>query len=134
MDVDSYIAKLIEENTRKRKANRDPRDDEEDDAKLRQLRDLNPVAAQRFQLQKLMENPPEEEEVVPEPEKKVVPKPRDFISNVLGASSGAGSGEFHIYRTIRRRETERLKLMDEETQQVINLLSLRQKLNLSLGT
>jgi len=32
----------------------------------------------------------------------------------IGSSSGAGSGEFHVYKAARRRETERLKAMDEE--------------------
>ncbi|KAK6845189.1 hypothetical protein PG995_015299 [Apiospora arundinis] len=32
----------------------------------------------------------------------------------LGSSAGAGSGEFHVYKASRRREYERLRLMDEE--------------------
>ncbi len=118
MDVDEYIKKLTEEATRKRKANRETWDEEEDDAKKRQLRALNPIEQHRYELKKLMEKinePPVEE---PEPEQKIVSKPRDIIQNVLGAASGAGSGEFHIYRTIRRREHERIKQMEEETQKV----------------
>lgn len=36
------------------------------------------------------------------------------MKNVQGSSAGAGSGEFHVYKQSRRREYERLKLMDEE--------------------
>jgi hypothetical protein len=114
--VEDYIAKLTEENTRKRRQRREE-EDSDDDAKQKQIRDANPVAANRHALEKLMakiDTPVE----VPEPEIKSIPKPKDIIANVLGASSGAGSGEFHIYRTIRRREHERLKLQEDETQQV----------------
>lgn len=31
-----------------------------------------------------------------------------------GSSAGAGSGEFHVYKALRRREYERTKAMDEE--------------------
>jgi len=35
------------------------------------------------------------------------------ISNVCGSSAGAGSGDFHQYRMIRRKEQERLKKIEE---------------------
>lgn len=38
------------------------------------------------------------------------------MKNVQGSSAGAGSGEFHVYKASRRREYERLKIMEEETQ------------------
>ncbi|MDI1487496.1 MAG: hypothetical protein OHK93_006766 [Ramalina farinacea] len=37
-----------------------------------------------------------------------------IVANVQGSSAGAGSGEFHVYKASRRREYERLKIMDEE--------------------
>lgn len=40
--------------------------------------------------------------------------PPDIVTNVQGSSAGAGSGEFHVYKASRRREYERLRLMDEE--------------------
>lgn len=35
------------------------------------------------------------------------------MKNVQGSSAGAGSGEFHVYKASRRREYERLKMMEE---------------------
>lgn len=38
----------------------------------------------------------------------------EIVANVQGSSAGAGSGEFHVYKAARRREYERLRIMDEE--------------------
>ena len=40
------------------------------------------------------------------------------MKNVQGSSAGAGSGEFHVYKQNRRREYERLKLMEETSKKV----------------
>ncbi|EFW98881.1 duf1168 domain containing protein [Grosmannia clavigera kw1407] len=40
--------------------------------------------------------------------------PPEIISNVQGSSSGAGSGEFHVYKASRRREYARLRQLDDE--------------------
>lgn len=37
----------------------------------------------------------------------------------MGSSAGAGSGEFHVYRHLRRKEYARQKSMAEETEKVI---------------
>lgn len=42
--------------------------------------------------------------------------PPEIVANVQGSSAGAGSGEFHVYKASRRREYERLRLMDEEVE------------------
>ncbi|MCJ1313730.1 hypothetical protein MMC25_007410 [Agyrium rufum] len=44
----------------------------------------------------------------------LMPPPPEIVANVQGSSAGAGSGEFHVYKASRRREYERLRLMDEE--------------------
>ncbi|KAB5585811.1 hypothetical protein GE09DRAFT_1210398 [Coniochaeta sp. 2T2.1] len=46
--------------------------------------------------------------------KRAVP---EIVTNVQGSSAGAGSGEFHVYKASRRREYERLRVMDEEVQE-----------------
>ena len=38
----------------------------------------------------------------------------EIVASVQGSSSGAGSGEFHVYKASRRREYDRLKDMDDE--------------------
>jgi hypothetical protein len=43
--------------------------------------------------------------------------PPEIVANVQGSSAGAGSGEFHVYKASRRREYERMRLMDEEVQE-----------------
>ena len=46
-----------------------------------------------------------------------LPPPPEIVANVQGSSAGAGSGEFHVYKASRRREYERLRMMDEEVVQ-----------------
>ncbi|EKV16418.1 hypothetical protein PDIG_20940 [Penicillium digitatum PHI26] len=40
--------------------------------------------------------------------------PPEIVTNVQGSSAGAGSGEFHVYKASRRREFERLRMMQSE--------------------
>ncbi|KAJ5590701.1 hypothetical protein N7450_004673 [Penicillium hetheringtonii] len=40
--------------------------------------------------------------------------PPEIVANVQGSSAGAGSGEFHVYKASRRREYERLRMMQSE--------------------
>lgn len=44
--------------------------------------------------------------------------PKDIVKSVSGSAAAAGSGEFHVYKNSRRREFERVKLMEEQQRAV----------------
>lgn len=57
------------------------------------------------------------EAFIPEKSKEKEPRaPHEFIRNVWGSSAGAGSGDFHVYRGVRRREYARQKFIDEKAE------------------
>lgn len=49
-----------------------------------------------------------------------MPHVPDFVRNVMGSSAGAGSGEFHVYRHLRRKEYARQKFIQEKGEKVRN--------------
>lgn len=69
---------------------------------------------QRRKIEKMMERP---DKLVDIPAGSMSAKrgyePPDFVRNVMGSSAGAGSGEFHVYRHLRRKEMTRLKELEE---------------------
>ncbi|XP_011556555.3 PRKR-interacting protein 1 homolog [Plutella xylostella] len=76
----------------------------------------NATDLQRLKLEKLMKNP-EKPVVLPEPPRqKSLAAPPDFVRNVMGSSAGAGSGEFHVYRHLRRKEYARQKFIQEKSE------------------
>ncbi|XP_063238741.1 PRKR-interacting protein 1 homolog [Bacillus rossius redtenbacheri] len=75
-----------------------------------------PLDLQRLKLEKLMKNP-DKAVVIPEkPREKNTPHVPDFVRNVMGSSAGAGSGEFHVYRHLRRKEYARQKFIQEKAE------------------
>ncbi|KAG6841892.1 hypothetical protein C0991_005622 [Blastosporella zonata] len=80
---------------------------------------LTAVEKQRNQLDRLLKDPQKPAYVPPPPKEKTIRPPREMMKNVQGSSAGAGSGEFHVYKASRRREYERLKLLEETTQKEI---------------
>ncbi|CAG2210407.1 PRKR-interacting protein 1 homolog,PRKR-interacting protein 1 [Mytilus edulis] len=73
-----------------------------------------PAELQKMRLDKLMKNP-SKEVFIPESSQERKPRdPLEFIRNVWGSSAGAGSGDFHVYRGVRRREYARQKYVDEK--------------------
>ncbi|KAJ7770191.1 hypothetical protein DFH07DRAFT_880164 [Mycena maculata] len=74
------------------------------------------VERQRSQLDRLLKDPVKPAFVPPPPKEKTIRPPREMMKNVQGSSAGAGSGEFHVYKASRRREYERLKLLEETSQ------------------
>lgn len=79
-------------------------------------RALTPATQQSAQVEALFANPDKADSVVAYgPKAKASALPPEIVANVQGSSAGAGSGEFHVYKASRRREYERLRMMDEET-------------------
>lgn len=79
---------------------------------------LTAVEKQRAQLEKLLKDPTKPAYVPLPPKEKSIRPAREMMKNVQGSSAGAGSGEFHVYKASRRREYERVKIMEEEAQKV----------------
>jgi len=77
-----------------------------------------PLDKQRAQLDKLLKDPLKPAYIPPPPKDKAIRPAREMMKNVQGSSAGAGSGEFHVYKASRRREYERLKLMEDESKKV----------------
>lgn len=75
---------------------------------------LTAVERQRSQLERLLKDPSKPAYVPPAPKEKTIRPAREMMKNVQGSSAGAGSGEFHVYKASRRREYERLKMMEDE--------------------
>ncbi|KAL1748773.1 hypothetical protein HDZ31DRAFT_28995 [Schizophyllum fasciatum] len=75
---------------------------------------LSAVEKQRAQLDRLLKDPAKPAYVPPPPQDKTIRPAREMMKNVQGSSAGAGSGEFHVYKASRRREYERLKLLEEQ--------------------
>lgn len=79
---------------------------------------ITPIEKQRSQLDKLLKDPQKPAYIPPPPKEKTVRPAREMMQNVQGSSAGAGSGEFHVYKASRRREYERLKILEEEAAKV----------------
>ena len=79
---------------------------------------LTAVEKQRSQLEKLLKDPAKPAYIPPPPKEKTIRAAREMMKNVQGSSAGAGSGEFHVYKASRRREYERLKLLEDASQKV----------------
>lgn len=73
----------------------------------------NTADYQRMKLQRLMSNPDKPVMIPNKPKDKNLPPPPEFVRNVMGSSAGAGSGEFHVYRHLRRKEYARQKCIQE---------------------
>ncbi|KZO95621.1 DUF1168-domain-containing protein [Calocera viscosa TUFC12733] len=72
--------------------------------------------SQRAHLEKLLKDPSKPVILPQAPEEKTVRPPREMMKNVQGSSAGAGSGEFHVYKQNRRREYERIKIMEDQSE------------------
>lgn len=77
-----------------------------------------PLSADTNQLDKLLNNPDKEIRLPTAPKERTLRAPVEMMKSVQGSSSGAGSGEFHVYKQSRRREYERIKLMEDKAKAV----------------
>ncbi|ELT92033.1 hypothetical protein CAPTEDRAFT_39529, partial [Capitella teleta] len=77
----------------------------------------NAADLQRMHLDKLMRKPDKPAFVPVKPDLDKLPqcfRAPEIVRNVWGSSAGVGSGDFHVYRGIRRREYERQKYTKEQ--------------------
>ena len=82
-------------------------------------RALTPSGQHSASVEALFANPDREVIIPNGPKPKTLPPPPEIVANVQGSSAGAGSGEFHVYKASRRREYERLQMMDEEAKKEV---------------
>ncbi|KAF9346890.1 hypothetical protein BGX26_001609 [Mortierella sp. AD094] len=93
-------------------------DEETEDAKGPKKHHFTPLELQKKQLDKLLEKIDKPVHIPERSNQTRGPKePKDYVKNVQGSSAGAGSGEFHVYRAMRRREYARLKNMELESKE-----------------
>lgn len=65
-------------------------------------------------LEQLFEDPERNEKAAERPKIPHAREPWDRIRNTLGSNAGPGSGEFHVYRELRRLESDRvLEMVDD---------------------
>ncbi|XP_068610012.1 PRKR-interacting protein 1 homolog [Brachionichthys hirsutus] len=72
-----------------------------------------PAEEQRLKLERLMRNPDKTVSIPDRPKEWNPRAPPEFVRDVMGSSAGAGSGEFHVYRHLRRREYQRQDFLDK---------------------
>ncbi|KAJ3937540.1 MAG: hypothetical protein NXY57DRAFT_981263 [Lentinula lateritia] len=88
---------------------------------------LTAVERQRAQLDKLLKDPTKAAYVPPPPKEKTIRPAREMMKNVQGSSAGAGSGEFHVYKASRRREYERISLLEEAARKEVEDAEFKRK-------
>lgn len=62
------------------------------------------------------------------PKDKQFRPPPEFVRDVMGSSAGAGSGEFHVYRALRRRENSRQDFLEKRSERDVAEDEYREKI------
>jgi hypothetical protein len=107
-----------EKRRKRRRRNKHPDDSESEVSSGDDRTPSDPIEANKKQLDKLFSRIDRPIQFKDSNKKKGIQPPPDFVLNTQGSVAGAGSGEFHIYRSLRRKEQERLQFMDEEMKRV----------------
>merc|ERR1711915_7811 len=94
-------------------------DEEKESATVSKVKSYTDIMKRK--LDKLMANPDKPVFIPERPKDKDVNKCAEFNHNIMGSSAGAGSGEFHLYRQMRRKEANR--------QAVLGYRRMRDELN-----
>ena len=61
------------------------------------------------------------------PKERAAPQPREHNPNIMGSNSGAGSGEFHVFRHDKEREMKRLAYMNYQERKQNNITDFNAK-------
>merc|ERR1711971_913633 len=86
-------------------------DEEKGEVEVRKIKSYTDIM--KMKVDKLMANPDKPVFIPERPKDRDVNKAQEFNHNIMGSSAGAGSGEFHLYRQMRRKEQNRLKVLGE---------------------
>ncbi|KAH8277924.1 hypothetical protein KR018_010375, partial [Drosophila ironensis] len=116
MSLIKNLVKEPENKPRKKKKDAGSGGSDEEEDKVPRTFVKTAVDLQRLKLEKLMKNP-DKPVVIPEQrrERDYMASVPTFVRNVMGSSAGAGSGEFHVYRHLRRKEYARQKNIQNQS-------------------